>query len=41
MIQYIIEAFFGFISGIILGITGIPGVAIILLGLHYFTPLKI
>ena len=36
MIQYIIEAFFGLISGILLGITGIPGTGLILLGLDYF-----
>jgi uncharacterized membrane protein YfcA len=36
MIQYIIEAFLGLISGILLGITGIPGTGILLLGLDYF-----
>ena len=35
MIQYIIEAFFGLISGVFLGITGIPGTGFILLGLDY------
>jgi uncharacterized membrane protein YfcA len=36
MFQYFLEAFFGLISGIILGITGIPGNALILLGFDYF-----
>jgi uncharacterized membrane protein YfcA len=36
MIQYIIETFFGFLSGLFLGITGIPATGFILLGLDYF-----
>lgn len=36
MIQYIIEFFFGLISGVFLGITGIPGTGLTMLGLDYF-----
>jgi uncharacterized membrane protein YfcA len=36
MIQYIIELFFGLISGVFLGLTGIPGMGLTLLGLDYF-----
>lgn len=36
MIQYIIEAFFGLISGVFLGLTGIPGMGLTMLGLDYF-----
>ena len=36
MIQYIIEAFFGLLSGLFLGITGIPATGFTLLGLDYF-----
>ena len=36
MLNYIIETLFGFLSGVLLGITGIPGTAIVLLGLDYF-----
>lgn len=36
MIQYIIEAFFGLLSGVLLGITGIPGTGLTLLALDYF-----
>ena len=36
MIQYIIELFFGLISGIFLGLTGIPGTGLTMLGLDYF-----
>lgn len=36
MIQYLIEFIFGLISGIFLGITGIPGTSLILLALDYF-----
>ena len=36
MIIYIIEAFFGILSGLFLGITGIPASGITLLGLDYF-----
>ena len=36
MNQYIIELFFGLISGIVLGITGIPGIGLAIIGLDYF-----
>jgi uncharacterized membrane protein YfcA len=36
MLNYIIETLFGFLSGVLLGITGIPGTAIVLIGLDYF-----
>jgi uncharacterized membrane protein YfcA len=36
MIQYIIEIIFGLLSGIILGITGIPALGLAMLGLDYF-----
>lgn len=36
MFNYIIEAFFGFLSGAFLGATGIPANGLILLGLDYF-----
>jgi uncharacterized membrane protein YfcA len=36
MFQYIIELFFGLISGVFLGLTGIPGMGLTLLGLDYF-----
>jgi uncharacterized membrane protein YfcA len=36
MIQYFIEVFFGLLSGVFLGITGIPATGFVLLGLDYF-----
>jgi uncharacterized membrane protein YfcA len=36
LLHYIIEAFFGLLSGALLGITGIPGTALTLLALDYF-----
>ena len=36
MNQYIIETFFGLLSGLFLGITGIPATGFTLLGLDYF-----
>jgi len=36
MIGYIIEFIFGLIGGIFMGITGIPGLAVVMLALDYF-----